>query len=115
MAVLFLTADLMFASRVQGAARSLNVPLTLVADAAKLPDALSADCCLLLIDLTLDKLNLPAAVKAVQAQAPSARVVAYGPHVDHALLADAADAGCHKVLSRGQFDRTYRELLLSCL
>ena len=65
----------------------------------------------MLVDLTLDGVNLPAVVKAVRAAAPLARVVAYGPHVDQAALADAADAGCDQVLSRGQFDRDYRALI----
>ena len=111
MSVLFLTADLMFSSRVQAAAASLNVPLQLIANQATLPDKLTADCRLVLIDLTLDNLNLPAAVKAIHGAAPAAKVIAYGPHVDHVLLADATDAGCHQVLTRGQFDRSYRDIL----
>jgi DNA-binding NarL/FixJ family response regulator len=97
--VLFLTSDLMFSSRVAGAAKSLGVALELV------------NCQLALIDLSLDRLNLPAAVKAIHAAAPQAEIVAYGPHVDHAALADAKDAGCHQVLSRGQFNQQYSDLL----
>jgi DNA-binding NarL/FixJ family response regulator len=78
---------------------------------AQLPDRLPAECRLVLVDLTLDGVNLPAVVTAVRAAAPLARVVAYGPHVDQAALADAADAGCDQVLSRGQFDRDYRALI----
>jgi DNA-binding NarL/FixJ family response regulator len=113
MSILLLTADLMFTSRVQAAAASLNVSLQLVPTPAALPDKLTADCRLVFIDLTLDNLNLPAAVKAIHAAAPSAKIVAYGPHVDHALLADATEAGCHQVLTRGQFDKSYRDLLAS--
>lgn len=111
MSVLFLTTDLMFSSRVQGAAKALDVPLEMVANPAALPNKLTADCRLVILDLTLDNLNLPAAVSAVRSAAPSAHVVAYGPHVDQALLADATDAGCSQVLSRGQFDKMYRDLL----
>jgi hypothetical protein len=64
-----------------------------------------------MIDLSMDGLNLPAAVQALKAGAPQVRTVAFGPHVDEALLADAADAGCDLVLTRGQFNKQYAELL----
>ena len=38
-------------------------------------------------------------------------MIAYGPHVDEAVLADAAEAGCDQVLTRGQFNKQYPELL----
>jgi len=103
----------MFSSRVGGAAKALNVSLQLVADPAALPDKLTADCRLVLVDLSLDRLNLPAAVRAVKTAAPAARVIAYGPHVDEALLADAAEAGCDQVLTRGQFNQQHGDLLRS--
>jgi DNA-binding NarL/FixJ family response regulator len=110
-AVLFLSSDLMFASRVGSAARALGISLVQVPDPAALPAKITADCGLALVDLTLEKLNLPAAVKAIRAGAPTARVVAYGPHVDEAALADARDAGCDEVVTRGQFNKQYAELL----
>src|SRR5712671_532441 len=81
-AVLFLTSDLMFSSRVVGAAQTLGVPVQLVADPFVLSDKITADCRLVFIDLSLDGLNLPAAVQAIQSGAPLARIVAYGAHVD---------------------------------
>jgi len=103
----------MFTSRVVGAAQALDVAVSLVSNPAGLPDKITADCRLALVDLTLDNLNLPAAVAAIKAGAPQARVIAYGAHVDEAALADAADAGCDLVLTRGQFHKQYAELLRS--
>ena len=103
----------MFSSRIVSAAQAQGVPITLVADQAALPEKIAADCRLALVDLSLDLLNLPAAVKAVRAGAPAARVIAYGPHVDEAALADAKEAGCDEVLTRGQFNKQYAELLAS--
>ena len=40
-------------------------------------------------------------------------MIAYGAHVDEAALADAAEAGCDQVLTRGQFNQQYAELLQS--
>src|SRR3954453_3274447 len=111
--ILFLSSDLMFSSRVMGAAKALDLPVQLVADAASLPQKINADCRLALIDLTLDKLNLPAAVRAIKAGSPAARIVGYGRHVDEAALADAAEAGCDEVLTRNQFNKQYADLLRS--
>src|SRR4051812_12938709 len=111
--VLFLSSDLMFSSRIVGAAKTLGVSLTLVPDPDSLAQKITADCRLVLVDLALDRLNLPAAVKAIKAGSPAARVVAYGPHVDEAALADAREAGCDEVLTRGQFHKQYADLLRS--
>jgi DNA-binding NarL/FixJ family response regulator len=109
--VLFLSSDLMFSSRVVGTAKELNVRVQLVADPSSLPQQITADCRLVLIDLALDRLNLPSTVKAIKAAAPAAHVVAYGAHVDEAALADAREAGCDTVLTRGQFHKQYADLL----
>jgi DNA-binding NarL/FixJ family response regulator len=105
----------MFSSRVVGAAKGLGASVQLVAEAAALPDKLTADCRLALVDLSLERLNLPAAVSAIRAGAPAARIIAYGAHVDQSALAEAADAGCDQVLTRGQFNQQYAELLKSAM
>ena len=101
----------MFSSRLVSAAKSNGVAISLIADQAALADNINADCRLALIDLSIDRLNLPAAVRAIKAGAPGAQVIAYGPHVDEGLLADAKEAGCDQVLTRGQFNQQYAELL----
>jgi DNA-binding NarL/FixJ family response regulator len=111
--VLFLSSDLMFSSRVVGAAKTLGAALQLVANPASLPQKIAADCQLVLIDLSLDNLNLPSAVKAIKASSPAARIIAYGAHVDETALAHAADAGCDLVLTRNQFNKQYADLLRS--
>ena len=65
----------------------------------------------MLVDLSLDGLDLPAAVAAIRTAAPSARIVAFGAHVNEAALAAAEAAGCDLVLPRGQFHKQYAELL----
>jgi DNA-binding NarL/FixJ family response regulator len=44
-------------------------------------------------------------VTAIRDQAPDARIVAFGPHVDDELLQRARDAGVDSVLPRSQFFR----------
>src|SRR4051794_6702494 len=109
--IVFLSSDLMFSSRVGGAAKQLNLEMVLVPNAVSLPDKVTADCGLVLIDMTLDGLNMPAVVRAAKTAAPQAKVVAFGSHVDHAALADAGEAGCDLVLTRNQFNQQYVELL----
>ena len=117
MPVYYLTGDLLFSSRVSGAASHLGVDLQIVGSVAQLlqrADA-SLDCKLVLVDLTLSSLELDAAVQAIRERLPQARIVAYGPHVQEALLTAAAAAGCDEVLSRGQFDREFARLLQSAM
>src|SRR5687767_9688767 len=98
-AVLFLSPDLMFSSRLLGAAQTLGVQVQIVAVAADVAQKIAADSRLVLVDLAIDKLDLPAVIAAVRSAAPKAQVIAYGAHVDEAALARAADAGCDQVMS----------------
>ena len=101
----------MFSSRVLGAAKSLGVEVQLVANPAALAAKLAADCRLVLVDLSVAALDLPAAIATTRKESPQARVVAFGAHVDEAALDAARHAGCDEVLSRGQFHKQYVELL----
>jgi len=101
----------MFSSRVGSAAKQSNMEMVLVPNVASLPEKITADCGLVLVDLALDALNLPAVVKAAKTAAPQAKVVAFGAHVDRAALADASEAGCDLVLTRNQFNQQYGDLL----
>jgi len=114
-AIVFLSSDLMFSSRVMGAAKALGASVQLVADPAALADKLTADCRLALVDLSLERLNLAAVLSAVRAGAPAAKVIAYGAHVEQGALAGAAEAGCDQVLTRGQFNQQYAELLKAAI
>jgi DNA-binding NarL/FixJ family response regulator len=109
--VVFLTADLLFSSRVLGAARTLGVDCKIASSPTQLMAALDADCRLVLIDLGMDGLDLNAAVASVRGASSAARIVAFGPHVNEALLASAKSAGCDVVLPRSQFNNQYAELL----
>jgi DNA-binding NarL/FixJ family response regulator len=103
----------MFSSRVASAAKAQGVAISLIPNQSALSDNIAADCRLALVDLSLEQLNLPVVVSALKAGAPAAQVVAYGPHVDEAALADAKEAGCDLVLTRGQFNKQYAELIAS--
>ncbi len=101
----------MFSSQVLGAAAKLGLKLHLATSSADAVVRVTSDCRLVLVDLTLPGLDLPAVVAAAGKRAPRARIVAFGPHVDELALAAAEQAGAHLVLSRGQFHREYAQLL----
>ena len=105
MTVVLLSSDLAVLSRVEGAARGVSES---VRQASAGPQAI--DHCeqegarLLVVDLSLPALDIAQVVSQLK-QKPSieTRVIAFGPHVHEQRLADARDAGCDLVVSRGQF------------
>src|SRR4051794_28603582 len=101
---LLLSDDLIFTSRILGAARDHG----LLAVAAGAPELLLSiarkqqPACVV-IDLANPGLNLPDLLAGLAALPRRPRVVAYGPHVDAAGLRAARDAGCDVVLPRSAF------------
>ncbi|HJT30565.1 MAG TPA: hypothetical protein VJ783_00755, partial [Pirellulales bacterium] len=68
--------------------------------------------CLIILDLNTAALDLGELVPRLRSQLPSGvAIVAFGPHVHESKLAAAADAGCDRVLSRGQFHSRLDSLL----
>jgi DNA-binding NarL/FixJ family response regulator len=109
--VVFLGSDLMFSSQLLGAAAQLGQKLAVSANAAGAATKLAPETTLVIIDLTLPGVDLPAIVAATRATAPAAKIVAFGPHVDEAALAAAQAAGADLVLSRGQFHKQFAAIL----
>ena len=110
MDVLVLSTDLIVTSLVGGAARRRGMRFESAGSAAALLERLaksdagsSQQSPLLLIDLSTTGLNVGELVKSLREQATPVRVFAFGPHVHEQRLAEARDAGCDRVLSRGQF------------
>jgi len=89
--VAFVT-DLMDRSKVQSAVEGVTF--------ARNPAA-AADADVVVVDLS----RFADAVTEVRAQAPEARIVAFGPHVDDALLDGARRDGADVVMARSQFFR----------
>ena len=112
MTALFLTEDMMFASRVGAQANSLNIPIETVSSVAQLDESLSCQPTLFVVDLAAVPTDqLEATVETVRDRAPSATIIAFGPHVWEAKLQAAKQAGCDQVLSRGQFHKEMSDLL----
>lgn len=90
MRIVAITSDLMDRSRISGAVDGVEF----ARDAAS-----SAGADVVLIDLARDA----ALVAAVRTVAPTARIVAFGPHVDAELLEQATRDGADAVLPRSKF------------
>ena len=109
---LYLTADLMFSSRVLAAASTLGFKLDVCMSVARFHSELAAgDVRLVIFDLAMPGVAIAEAVAQARSAAPQARLVAYGPHVQVDMMRQALDAGCHDVLSRGEFQAAYPGLL----
>ncbi len=105
MTALLHTHDLLSASRIASAATASGVELVQYADCDELVWRVAGqDVQLVLLDLATPGLVTADFVPRLRA-AGSERlsIVAYGPHVDAARLAEARNAGCDRVLARGQF------------
>ena len=111
MSVLFLTHDLLFSSRVSGAARQAGVTVAVVGSLEQLREKLDASTVAILVDLENRATDPTTIVTLSQGSTPSPKTIAYGPHVKTELLDGARAAGFDVVLSRGEFDKQIRTLL----
>ncbi|HEX3999553.1 MAG TPA: hypothetical protein VHX65_13455 [Pirellulales bacterium] len=119
MAILLLSTDLMFGSRVSGAAARIGLALQTFATPDSLLERLELSKPkgddaggLVVLDLTMRHFDPKAWVPRFrQAANPPKAIVAYGPHVQDAILAAAAGAGCDQVYTRGQFNARMDEIL----
>jgi DNA-binding response OmpR family regulator len=105
MTVVLLSSDLAVLSRVEGAARRADQAVRQAASGAQ-----AAGICanenvrLVVVDLSTPSLEIAAVIHQLRNEPSSApRVIAFGPHVHEQRLAEARDAGCDLVVTRGQF------------
>ena len=110
MAVVVLTEDLACGSQVAAAAKMAGVPCATALGPKSLAEK-APGCSLVMIDLTTSNLDIAAEVQSLSSLQPPPRIVAFGPHVHEQRLAAAAAAGCHAVLTRGQFHHQAEELI----
>jgi len=108
---LFLTGDVIFASKVQAAAGRTGKRLEMVMSPAALSERMQEGVRLVLIDLTAPGLDVGDLLPRLRARENPPAVVAYAPHVHEQTLAAAAEAGCDLVLTRGQFNTQVDNLL----
>lgn len=105
MTVVFLSGDLMSASRVEGAASRAGAAFNQVGSIDAAVNRCGADdVALIVVDLATTGLDVAALVGRLRGKwGGRPAVVAFGPHVHEAALAAAKSAGCDEVCTRGQF------------
>jgi len=109
---LYLTTDLMFSSRVAGAANAAGVKLADYGSVGKILElARETPPRVVVVDMDAPKLDIADFVTQLKQLEPPPAVVAYGSHVHVAKLEAASAAGCDAVLTRGQFNSQMVEVL----
>ncbi len=112
MFALYWTKDIFFGSRVTATARAVGGELRVVGSLEELlQQADSGDCSLVLLDLDTPGLDPAAAMAGLRERNVSPPVIAFGSHVHETRLEAAQQAGCDRVLARGQFDRQMSDIL----
>ena len=103
--VLVVTGNLFFSPRIQAAATASGMTSRMVGTKAEFDEMYSADdTAFVLIDLEADQetwREIVAAIKTVSGSSPT--VIAYGPHTEVDLMAEARKLGCDTVLPKGAF------------
>ena len=108
--ILALVSDLLFTSKIRETAATLGLPVETVRTA----DALLARApaaTVVIVHLIAHGLDAAPALRALRAAAPTARLVAFGPHTAEDLLASARAAGADAVLTHGQLAKQLPSLL----
>lgn len=108
--VVFLSGDLMFASRVQAAAEQAGLAFHL---SGSLPESDTEDIRYVILDLSTRSGQIAGLSEQCEARCPQAMLLAYGPHVQVAKLTAAREAGIGRVLTRGQFNAALPTLFKS--
>jgi CheY-like chemotaxis protein len=120
MSVLFISAELMFVSRVSSVASTLGTQLHTALSGAKGEELLATtNPSIVVVDLSAPGVDIEKFMMTVRAMGQTdtattssvPKVVAFAPHVHEQKLAAAKAAGCDAVLSRGQFDRSIADVL----
>jgi len=102
--------DLFFQVRIRGTAQASGRQVEFVSsasDAASRSD--SAD--LLIVDLDSGNPDPVELIRAVRAEQPHLKILAFGPHVQKERFRQARSAGADQVLARSQFTRELVEIL----
>ena len=104
MKALGLVRDLIFRSKIEGAAEACGVELGYAADLARVAERCAQLApALIIVDLS-DKAFAPReTMAAVSAAAPQARVIGFASHVEVSVFKAAREAGFTRVLSRQEF------------
>jgi DNA-binding NarL/FixJ family response regulator len=110
--VLGLLSDLFFSARIRETARQLALPCDIVRDPEALLARVAKDApTVIIVDMNLKTGDAAAAVRSLRASHADLRIVGYLYDSQEELMLAAEEAGCDRVLSRGQLTRMLPDLL----
>jgi len=118
MQALLLTNNLLDRSRITPTAQHAGLCVSVAADEDTLIRLATAgfeegQAWIVLIDLTVPAIQLQSLLSQLRQLAPPpVAILAFGPHVRRARLAEAREAGCDRVLARSEFFGKMEEILL---
>ena len=102
--VVFISGDLMFASRVRAAAESAGFDFALSGNLPPQSPENTESIRYVVLDLATMSKHTQAVASGCAETYPNASLIAYGPHVQVQHLDAAREAGIANVLTRGQFN-----------
>ncbi len=106
---ILLSKDFLWGSRLCEAIKRRGHLVTMTASLDNLPASDGWQC--IFIDLTLPTTTVEQVAVWRETLDPTPILVAFGPHVQGGLLERAEQAGCDRVLTRGQLDQQIEPLL----
>lgn len=111
--VIALVADLIFAGRIGGTARTAGTNVTILRSAGDAIAGVRAGAGLVLLDLDARAVDVPALIRSLRDDPATrdVRILAFGSHVDTAAIHAARAAGADQILARSAFVRRLPELL----
>lgn len=93
----------MAASMLEGPVRSASAELQVASPAGAAAAAQAKSPALVIVDLGSPIADVAGLLQSIRDAHSNARLVAFGPHVHREKLQQAQDAGCDRVMSRGEF------------
>ena len=109
--VIALVNDMIFASKIRGAAQAADVPVRTTSKAADVL-AVASEARLILVDLDATRADPVGLIRSLKADPGTvARVVAFVSHVNADAIAAARAAGADQVLARSAFVARLPEIL----
>ena len=114
--IILISNDLMVVSRVQGAAAKCGTVVRAVGSVGAAVELHREEpVSLMVVDLSTPAIEVAGLASAIKSGGkPTARLIAFGPHVHEDKLAAARAAGCDSVLSRGKFFSDVDSIIAEC-
>ena len=108
--VLTIGRDLIFSSKISGAARNAGRTSRSVRSIEDLKQGLAEKPTHVIVDLNVEGLDIPEAIQLVQAATPAPRLMAYYSHVETEVARQARGLGVMEIYARSKLVQLLPEL-----